>query len=77
MANLLKWCSGAKPGMKRKSNSPAPISEKKKKYEDHRKDRSFKSSWQIGRNWLQDTPNGMICLICQVIKSSQFCILRI
>ena len=67
MPTLLKWSSGAKPGLKRINKpSPTPLSERKKKYEDHRKQRSFQNSWTIGRSWLKDTPNGMICLICQV-----------
>ena len=67
MATLLKWSSGAKLGLKRINKpSPTPLSERKKKYEDHRKQRSFQNSWIIGRSWLKDTPNGMICLICQV-----------
>ena len=56
MATLLKWSSGAKPGLKRINKpSPTPLSERKKKYEDHRKQRSFQNSWTIGRSWLKDT----------------------
>ena len=66
MATLLKWSSGAKPGLKRINKpSPIPLSERKKKYEDHRKQRSFQNSWTIGRSWLKDTPNGMICTTCE------------
>ena len=64
---MLKWTSGAKPGKRPPSEETlASISDVKKKYEEKRTPRTFKEAWKVGRNWLKDTPDGMICLLFQV-----------